>query len=97
LAALSALQSFPDPHIAHRVLGLYPNFSGDLRTRAQTFLFSRPASALAFLQAVDQGRIPPADVPLDPLGRAIQYDQSDIKKLVAKHWGQVAAPPPGAR
>jgi putative membrane-bound dehydrogenase-like protein len=97
LAALSALQAFPDPQIANHVLVLYPKLAGDLRTRAQTFLFSRPVSALAFLQAVDAGRIPPADVPLDQLRRAIQFDQSDIKKLVAKHWGQVGAPPPGAR
>jgi putative membrane-bound dehydrogenase-like protein len=97
LAALSALQGFPDPKIANQVLFLYPNLSGDFRSRAQTFLFSRPTSTLAFLQAVDQGRIPPADVPLDQLRKAMQYNQSEIKKLVAKHWGQVAAPPPGAR
>jgi putative heme-binding domain-containing protein len=97
LAALSALQAFPDPQVANHVLFLYPNLSGDLGTRAQTFLFSRPGSALAFLQAVDAGRIPPADVPLDQLRRAIQYDKSEIKNLVAKHWGQIGAPPPGAR
>jgi putative membrane-bound dehydrogenase-like protein len=97
LAALNALQGFPDPQIASQVLSLYPKLSGDLRTRAQTFLFSRPVSALAFLRAVDAARILPADVPLDQLRRAIQYDQSEIKKLVAKHWGQVAAPPPGVR
>lgn len=97
LAALSALQAFPDPQIAKHVLSLYPKLAGELRTRAQTFMFSRPISALAFLEAVDAGRIAPADVPLDQLRRAIQYDQSEIKKLVAKHWGQVGAPPPGAR
>jgi putative membrane-bound dehydrogenase-like protein len=97
LAALSALQGFPDPKIANQVLSLYPNLSGDFRSRAQTFLFSRPTSTLAFLQAVDQGRIPPADVPLDELRKAMQYNQIEIKKLVAKHWGHVAAPPPGAR
>src|SRR5205823_11470602 len=88
---------FPDPRIATQVLLLDPKRTGDLRTRAQTCLCSRPGSALAFLQAVDAGRIPPTDVPLDQLRRAIQYDQSEIKKLVAKHWGQVGAPPPGAR
>jgi putative heme-binding domain-containing protein len=97
LAALSALQAFPDGQIADQVLSLYHNLSGDLRSRAQTFLFSRPGSTLAFLQAVDAGRVPPTDVSLDQLRRAIQYDRSEIKKLVAKHWGQVGAPPPGAR
>ena len=97
LAALNALQAFPDPQITTLVLSLYPQLSGELHSRAQTLLFSRPASTLAFLQAVDAGNILPNDVPLDQLRRAVQYDQSDIKKLVAKHWGQVAAPPPGAR
>jgi putative membrane-bound dehydrogenase-like protein len=97
LAALSALQVFPDPQIATKVLSIYPGLSGELRGRAQTFLFSRPASARAFLQSVDAGAIRPEDVPLDQLRRAMQFDKQEIKTLVAKHWGQVAAPPPGAK
>jgi putative membrane-bound dehydrogenase-like protein len=96
-AALGALQTFADPRIADAILGLYPKLTGDLRTRAQAMLFSRPASALAFLKAVDEGKIDSKEVPLEQLRRAMLYNNPDLKKLVAKHWGQVAAPPPGEK
>jgi putative heme-binding domain-containing protein len=97
LAALGALQGFPDPQVSTQVLSLYANLSGDLRSRAQTFLLSRPSSALAFLETLDAGKISPQDVSLDQLRRVVLYDNREIKRLVAKHWGQVAAPPPGAK
>jgi len=97
LAALSALEAFPDARVSNFVLSLYSTFSGETRSRAQTFLLSRPASALALLQNVDRGKIRPQDVPLDQLRRVVLYDNAEIKKLVAKHWGQVSAPPPGAK
>src|SRR5260370_16658691 len=43
-AALTALQSFPDPKIADSVLTLYPKLPPGLRGRPQTFLFGRPPS-----------------------------------------------------
>jgi len=97
LAALSALETFPDARVSDFVLANYPTLSGETRARAQTFLMSRPASALGLLQIVDQGKIRPQDIPLDQLRRVILYDNPEIKKLVVKHWGQVAAPAPGAR
>jgi putative membrane-bound dehydrogenase-like protein len=97
LSALSALQAFPDPKVSALVLSLYPKFSGDLRSRAQTFLLGRPPSALALLQSVDSGKIDPKEISLDQLRRLITFDNSEIKNLVTKHWGQVAAPPPGAK
>jgi putative membrane-bound dehydrogenase-like protein len=97
VAALGALQPFPDPKIAEMILALYPKMVGDLRGRAQAFLFSRPASALALLKAVDKGQIDAKEIPLEQLRRAMLYNSEEVKKLVAKHWGQVAAPPPGAK
>ncbi|HEV2948961.1 MAG TPA: PVC-type heme-binding CxxCH protein [Gemmataceae bacterium] len=97
LAALGALEAFPDARVSNFVLSLYPTFSGETRSRAQTFLLSRPASALELLQNVDRGKIRPQDVPLDSIRRVVLYDNAEIKKLVAKHWGQVSAPPPGAK
>jgi putative membrane-bound dehydrogenase-like protein len=97
VAALAALQPFPDPKIAEAILVLYPKMSGDLRGRAQALLFSRPASALALLKAVDKGQIDAKEIPLEQLQRAMLYNSEEVKKLVAKHWGQVAAPPPGAK
>jgi putative membrane-bound dehydrogenase-like protein len=90
-AALSALQSFPDPAIASAVLALYPKLSGTARSTAQTLLCSRPASALAFLRAVDAGTITPKEVPLDQVRQLALLKDEAAKKLVEKHWGRVAA------
>lgn len=89
MAALSALQAFPDRQIAETVLALYPKLSAGLRTRAQTLLCSRPASAIEFLKAVDGGRINSKEVPLDQLQRIALFNHSEINKLVAKHWGKI--------
>lgn len=97
LAALGALQAFPNPQVSTWVFSIYPTLSGDLRSRAQTYLLSRPSSALEFLQALDAGKLNAQDVPLDQIRRVVLFDNSEIKKLVVKHWGQVAAPPPGAK
>ena len=90
-AALSALQSFQDPRIPDRVLALYPKMSASLRTSAQTLIFSRPASALEFLKAVDAGKVAAKEVPLDQLWRIALYKDDEIKRLVEKHWGKVGA------
>src|SRR5262249_18094574 len=64
-AALAALQPFPDPAVAEAVLAAYPKLSPTLRGKAQALLAGRPASSLALLKAVDAGRIPAKDVPLE--------------------------------
>ena len=68
-AALSALQPFADDSVTRAVLDAYPKLSSALRGKAQTLLCGRQASALAFLQAVEAGKIAPKEVPLDPLRR----------------------------
>jgi putative membrane-bound dehydrogenase-like protein len=89
-AALAALQPFTDARITETVLARYPRLPADLRGRAQAFLCSRPASALAFLQAVDAGRIPAKEVPLDQLQRITRFKSAPINRLVEKHWGKVS-------
>jgi len=89
-AVLSALQSFPDDHIAERVMSLYPRLSSALRARAQGLLTSRPNSALLLLRAVDAGSIAPRDVPLDRLQRLTTFKDERIDRLITKHWGTIA-------
>src|SRR5262249_31659563 len=57
--------------------------------RAQTLLCGRPASALAFLQAVDAGKVGPREVPLDQLRRITEFKSPAHDRLVEKHWGRV--------
>ncbi len=88
-AALLALQPFAEERVTRAVLDAYPRLSPALRGKAQTLLCSRPASALAFLQTVDAGKINPKDVPLDPLRRVAGYKDPQLTKLIEKHWGKV--------
>jgi putative membrane-bound dehydrogenase-like protein len=88
-ALLSALQPYPDPQIARRVLALYPRFSPSLRGTARTLLCSRPASALAFLQAADTGAVNVKDIPLDDVHRLAQYKDPRLTRLLEMHWGKV--------
>jgi putative heme-binding domain-containing protein len=96
-ALLSALQSFPDPAIAQSVLDLYPQLTGAARSKAQTLLLSRPSSRLDFLIAVDAGRIPPKELSLEQVRQLAATKDEQIARLIEKHWGKVAPPPPGAK
>jgi putative membrane-bound dehydrogenase-like protein len=88
-AALAALQPFAEERVTRAVLDAYPSLSAALRSKAQTLLCSRPASALAFLQAVDAGKINSKEVPLDPLRRVAGYKDERLTKLIEKRWGKV--------
>ncbi len=87
-AALSALQPFPEPRIAATVLALYPHMPANLRSKAQSLLFSRPRSTLAFLQAIDAGRVAAKEVSSDQLRRITLHQDKEIERLVEKHWGR---------
>jgi putative membrane-bound dehydrogenase-like protein len=87
-AALAGLQPFPDPAITETVLARYPQMPANLRGRAQSLLFSRPASTLKFLQAVDSGRIASKEVGPDQLRRIALHHDPQIDSLVEKHWGK---------
>ncbi|HMC90497.1 MAG TPA: PVC-type heme-binding CxxCH protein, partial [Gemmataceae bacterium] len=97
LAALSALQPFSDKRIAEQVLASYPKLSGDLRSRAQTLLCSRPASARLFLKAVDSGRIDAKEVPFDQVRQILLHNDPQLCTLVEKHWGKVGKAPEGEK
>lgn len=96
-AALTALQPFQDARISEQVLAQYPKMSADLRSRSQTMIFSRPTSTLEFLKAVDAGKIPPKEVPLDQLRRLALYKEDEIKKLIEKHWGKIGVQTTGEK
>jgi putative membrane-bound dehydrogenase-like protein len=95
--AMSALQAFPEERVTRAVLDAYPGLSAGLRTQARALLCSRPASALAFLQAVDAGKINPKEVPTDSLRGVAGYKDKTLTKLIEKHWGKVGPLPAGEK
>src|SRR5437588_4290537 len=97
LAALSALQPYPDVHVAEKVLALYPKMPSDVRSRAQSLLCGRLASARLLLSAVDAGRINPKEVPFDQVRQILLHNDPSFRAIVEKHWGRVGKAPPGEK
>jgi putative heme-binding domain-containing protein len=96
-ATLSALQPFADERVTRAVLDAYPRLSPALRGRAQTLLCSRPASALALLEAVDAGKVAAKEMPLDQLQRVAGYKDARLTRIIEKHWGKVGPLPAGEK
>lgn len=88
-AILSALQPYAEPQIAETLVSLYPKLSASLRSQAQTLLISRPTSTVALLRAVDTGRIPVKEIPLEQVRQMSRHKSDEVSKLVQKHWGKI--------
>jgi putative membrane-bound dehydrogenase-like protein len=86
-AALDVLMRYRNRDITDRVIASYARMSPGLRSRARDLLLSRPDSARTFLQAVDQKKIAPTDVPVDQLRQVTLHGDKDLDALVRKHWG----------
>ncbi len=89
LAAMMALQRFEDPRISDALLHGYSKMNLPLRSRARAILFSRKAWALAFLQGVNRGTYPAAEVAVEELRPLSLFKDKELDELVRKHWGNV--------
>jgi putative heme-binding domain-containing protein len=63
--------------------------SPQLRLRTRDVLFGRPATALAFLQSVDQGIINSQEVPTTQLRQLALLKNEEVDTLVREHWGNI--------
>ena len=88
-AAIAAANRFESEQTTERLLAVYPKLSTAVRSDARDALFSRPSSALALLEQVEQGRIDPQDFPLDQLRRAALHGDKQFDALVRKLWGNI--------
>ncbi|QDV15644.1 Cytochrome c [Gimesia panareensis] len=90
IAAISALQQYPDDSIGKTVTALYPNMSDDLRSAAQTLLTIRKPWAKDFLQAIDAGKINKTTVPVETARKMTVFSDDAISSLITKHFGSIA-------
>jgi putative membrane-bound dehydrogenase-like protein len=88
LAALAALQSYSDADIAEKILRLYSDMNGAMKTRARMALAGRSSWALALLRAVDESKIKPEELLRPEISKLSTYDDPEISSLVLKHWGR---------
>lgn len=89
LAALMALQRFDDARIADALLHGYGKMNSSLRSRARAVLFSRKTWALPFLEGVNRGTYPAAEVAVEELRPLALFKDKQLDELVRKHWGNV--------
>ena len=94
LAALNTLMSYPDEKIGTTICQRYqtslPNEHG-IREMAHRVLASRAVWAKQFLKEIDEYRIDAETVALDIVQQLRQHGDSEIEKLVTKHWGRIRA------
>jgi putative heme-binding domain-containing protein len=88
-AALDVLARHADDHQAAKLLDLYSTSPISLRPRIRDVLLSRPGTARAFLERVDNRAIAASDVPLDQLRQVTLHGNPKLDALVRKHWGSI--------
>jgi putative heme-binding domain-containing protein len=89
LVAMTALQRFDDPRIADVLLRSYGKMNPQLRARARGVLLGRKTWALAFLQGVNRGTYPAAEVAVEEVRLLSLFKDKELDELVRKHWGNI--------
>ena len=88
-AALAALEKYDAPEIAATVLALYPQWTDDVRSVAQSLLASRKGTTIALLEAIDAGKLDAATIPLDVARKLTVHRDPNIAALIARHFGNI--------
>ncbi len=87
--AIAVLNRFGTREFTERLLADYPKLSATLRSQARDVLFSRPATARAFLKQVDRKLFDAPEIPLEQLRPVVFHDDDELNALVRKHWGNI--------
>jgi len=94
IAAIDALQRLKDIDFAHDLLERYAKLAPLVRQRLRGNFLARPAWAIAFLQAVNAGRIPAKDISIEELRPLAASADEKTKALIRKHWGALPVATP---
>ena len=89
IAALTALSPYGEEEIGRRVVAMHGKLTDDARSVAQTLLTGRKGWAVMLLDAVDQGKIDRAQVPVDSIRKLTVFKDEHIASLLKKHWGNI--------
>jgi putative heme-binding domain-containing protein len=92
IAALAALRSFDQPHIATRVIPMLADATASTRTAALVLLASRPGWALALVEAAERGDITPAWVSADIIRQIQRHKNAPLAQIVSRVWPHSGRP-----
>jgi putative membrane-bound dehydrogenase-like protein len=89
-AALAAAEAHADPEIAPAIIAIHDRLPAAARPVAQAVLASRPVWREAWLEALEAGRLAPADVAADVVERLSRAEEPGIADRVHGLWAAVA-------
>jgi putative membrane-bound dehydrogenase-like protein len=92
--ALAVLARVGTDDTGRAIVAAYPGLPAALKLRAREVLFGRKEWARAFLKLVDEGKVPPADVPVEQVRLLALLGDKDIDAAMRKHWGSVKSGSP---
>jgi putative heme-binding domain-containing protein len=87
--ALRGLAAYSHDATPAVILSRYPSFSEEEKSDAIHTLTSRPAYALALLEAVEKGRIPRGDLSAFTVRQMLAFNQKPIQDKIARVWGTI--------
>ena len=91
--ALRGLGAFADPKTPGSIAAAYRSFSAPERRDALNTLASRPEFAKSLLSAVEEDRIPRADLSADLIRQIRNLKSADLDSQIGKVWGTVRDTP----
>lgn len=86
-AAFAVLAHSDDDRVAGRILSAYPTRDQAWRARAIELLLSRGSWAKMYLESIDRGRLPAADLTLEQIRMFPALKEPALAALIRKHWG----------
>ncbi len=88
-AAVRGLAAYPDVASATAILDLYPTLTADEKADAVQTLASRPAFALALLDAVERGAVPKLDLNTYTARQLLASNDKAVSTRLGTVWGTV--------
>ena len=88
-AAVRGLAAYPDPASAKAILDAYAGFHADEKADAVQTLASRPAFALALLDAVERGAVPKLDINTYTARQLLALNDKTVSARLGVVWGTV--------
>lgn len=92
-AAVRGLAGYDDPKTPAAILGAYAGFDPNQKRDALNTLASRPTYAAAMLAAVEQKKIPAADLSADLVRQLRSLKSEEVETLITKVWGTLRDTP----
>jgi putative membrane-bound dehydrogenase-like protein len=91
--ALRGLPPYDDPATGPLIVDHYSQFTIEQRQEAISALAARQASAVALVDAIASGRIPPRDVSAYVVRQLRDYGNESLNRRLDELWGSVRATP----